>query len=52
LNMKLVHAHNGQRALSNNDFPHAIREFYLVVENPSINDIDTKLSGMLLVIIY
>lgn len=40
LNMKLVHAHNGQRALSNNDFPHAIREFYLVVENTSINDKD------------
>jgi hypothetical protein len=38
--MKLVHAHNGQRALSNNDFPHAKREFYLVVENTSINDKD------------
>jgi hypothetical protein len=32
LSMQLAHAHNGQRAFFRNDFPHAIREFYLVFE--------------------
>jgi hypothetical protein len=33
LYMELGHAHNGHRAFHNNDYPQAIREFYLVFEN-------------------
>jgi hypothetical protein len=33
LNMQLAHANNGERAFSNNDFPQAIREFYLIFED-------------------
>jgi hypothetical protein len=33
LNLKLAHAHNGHRALEKKDFPQAIREYYLVLED-------------------
>jgi hypothetical protein len=30
--MQLGHAHNGNRAFYNKDYPQAIREFYLIFE--------------------
>jgi hypothetical protein len=33
LKLKLGHAHKGHRAFSNGDYPQAIREYYLILEN-------------------